>query len=358
MIRHRDKWVALVGLPLDVGAGTYTLRIRRRRGALATAHRQGKQFPTQRLRIADDRMVTPPPELEARIVAEQQRIAEWKRHYSIEREPDTRFELPAAGPRSARFGVKRVLNGEPRFPHGGAGCGGRRWAPLRAPAAGTVLAVADLYFAGKTVVIDHGRGVLTLYAHLSHRRRRGQSLARGKRSVPAASVGASPAPPALGGDARRRLGRSRAVSSAALIDARMRAIAIACAYGDSFMRSHILALTLLTLSTGTLAATVACPDMKSAVRAGVCPTEEELLFTFNGYCSDNARLYRKGHGGLQRPGLPEDEERRALGKSRRGIQGYVSCEMPESQLKALKPTAIAANKEMTGGRAPSAASIA
>ena len=182
VIRHKDKWVALVGLPLDVGAGTYTLRIRSAAGvrSLPLTVRE-KQYPTQRLRIADDRMVTPPPELEARIVAEQQRIAEWKRHYSIEREPDTRFELPAAGPRSARFGVKRVLNGEPRSPHGGLDVAVGVGAPLRAPAAGTVLAVADLYFAGRTVVIDHGRGVLTLYAHLSRIDvAEGQSLARGE----------------------------------------------------------------------------------------------------------------------------------------------------------------------------------
>ena len=52
---------------------------------------------------------------------------------------------------------------------------------------GTVLAVADLYFAGGTVVIDHGRGVLTLYAHLSRIDVAGQSLARG--SVRASGVG-------------------------------------------------------------------------------------------------------------------------------------------------------------------------
>ena len=41
--------------------------------------------------------------------------------------------------------------------------------------------MADLYFAGRTVVIDHGRGVLTLYAHLSRADvAEGQSLARGE----------------------------------------------------------------------------------------------------------------------------------------------------------------------------------
>ena len=182
VLRHKGKWVALVGLPLDIDTGAHAVRVRSAAGerSLPLTVRE-KRYPIQNLRIADDRMVTPPPELEARIVAEQQRIAEWKRHFSTERDPDTRFDLPAAGPRSARFGVKRVLNGEPRSPHGGLDVAVGVGAPLRAPAAGTVLAVADLYFAGKTVVIDHGRGVLTLYAHLSRIDVvEGQSLARGE----------------------------------------------------------------------------------------------------------------------------------------------------------------------------------
>lgn len=117
------------------------------------------------------------------------------------------------------------------------------------------------------------------------------------------------------------------------------------------MRSHILALTLLTLSTGALAATVACPDMKSAVRAGVCPTEEELLFTFNGYCSDNARLYGKGTEVCTDYQAYRKMKNVVLWESRDGeFQGYVSCDVTEAQLKALKPSGIVANKEMTGGR--------
>jgi len=182
VLRHQGKWVALVGLPLDTEPGKHSVFVEGAGGqrTLPLVVRE-KRYPTQHLRIADGRMVTPPPELEARIAAEQQRIADWKRHYTAEPAPDTRFDLPAAGPRSARFGVKRVLNGEPRSPHGGLDVAVGVGAPLRAPAAGTVLAVADLYFAGTTVVIDHGRGILTLYAHLSRVDvREGQALARGE----------------------------------------------------------------------------------------------------------------------------------------------------------------------------------
>lgn len=182
VLQQRGRWTALVGIPLDTEPGSHPVRITAGDGGhehpLWVA---AKHYPTQRLRIVDDRMVTPPAEIAARIASEQQRIDAWKRTYSAEPAPDTRFDLPANGPRSARFGVKRVLNGAPRSPHSGLDVAVGVGAPLRAPAAGTVLAVADLYFAGKTVVIDHGRGVLTLYAHLSRIDvAEGQALARGE----------------------------------------------------------------------------------------------------------------------------------------------------------------------------------
>ncbi len=182
VVRQRGKWVALIGIPLDTTAGEHPLVVDSgKRRYEQSLHVKAKQYPTQHLRIADDRMVTPPPEVEARIAEEQARVAAWKQHYTAAQEPDTRFDLPARGPRSSRFGVRRILNGEPRSPHAGLDVAVGVGAPLHAPAAGTVLAIADLYFTGKTVVIDHGRGVLTLYAHLSRVDvAEGQALRRGE----------------------------------------------------------------------------------------------------------------------------------------------------------------------------------
>lgn len=182
VVRHRGNWVALVGIPLDTIPGTHEVVVESGKGRQTRMLTiRAKHYPTQNLRIADQKMVTPPPDLEARIEAEAARIAGWKRHFSAEPEPDTRFELPASGPRSARFGVKRVLNGEPRSPHAGLDVAVGVGAPLKSPSPGKVLAVDDLYFTGKTVVIDHGQGVLTLYAHLSRIAVvAGQALRRGE----------------------------------------------------------------------------------------------------------------------------------------------------------------------------------
>lgn len=168
VVRDRGEWVALVGIPLDAAAGEGELSIGAA-GAVRTlrfAIRE-KRYPEQRLRIPDRKMVEPPPELAQRIAAEQERLKALKGHFSPEPEPETAFRLPADGRLSARFGGRRVLNGLPRAPHSGLDVAVGAGSPVRAAAAGTVIAAEDFYFAGRTVVVDHGRGLLTLYAHLS-----------------------------------------------------------------------------------------------------------------------------------------------------------------------------------------------
>ena len=171
VLRQGRHWFALVGLPLDTAAGKHQVVVYDEKHADKALEVpfdvRPKHYPTQRLRITDQRMVQPPPELETRIATEQQRIAAMKQHFSPQALPDTDFVLPASGRLSSRFGVRRVLNGEPRSPHSGLDVAVGTGQPVRAASSGTVLAVENFYFTGGTVVIDHGQGLLTLYAHLS-----------------------------------------------------------------------------------------------------------------------------------------------------------------------------------------------
>ncbi|MCK6405702.1 MAG: hypothetical protein L6Q60_06765 [Rhodocyclaceae bacterium] len=117
------------------------------------------------------------------------------------------------------------------------------------------------------------------------------------------------------------------------------------------MNTRLVALALFAAPLSASAATVSCPDLGTVVRAGSCPTEDELRFTFNGYCSDNARLYGKGTEVCTDYTAYRKMKNVVLWESRDGdFQGYVSCDLPEAQMRALKPTGIVANKEMTGER--------
>ncbi len=65
------------------------------------------------------------------------------------------------------FGRRRVLNGEARSPHAGVDFPAATGTPVYAAQSGRVVLAENLYYSGNTVVIDHGYGIYTLYAHLS-----------------------------------------------------------------------------------------------------------------------------------------------------------------------------------------------
>jgi len=122
-------------------------------------------YPTQRLDVPPE-MVTPPPGAVRRIRAENRRIsAIW----NLGGRPG--FELPLAPPleplpEARSFGSRRVFNGEPRSPHGGVDFSADIGTPVMAAAPGRIVIAADHYYSGKSVFIDHGDDLVTMYFHL------------------------------------------------------------------------------------------------------------------------------------------------------------------------------------------------
>ena len=75
--------------------------------------------------------------------------------------------MPVPGPPTSSYGRLTVLNGKPGSRHQGADFRAALGTPVTAPNAGIVVLASDLYFAGGTVVLDHGQGLVSLFAHLS-----------------------------------------------------------------------------------------------------------------------------------------------------------------------------------------------
>jgi murein DD-endopeptidase MepM/ murein hydrolase activator NlpD len=68
---------------------------------------------------------------------------------------------------STIFGLRRLINGEKRKPHTGLDLRGAEGTPVHASNRGRIALTADLFFTGKTIIIDHGLGIYSFYAHLS-----------------------------------------------------------------------------------------------------------------------------------------------------------------------------------------------
>ncbi len=124
-----------------------------------------REFPEERLTV-DSRYVSPPPGVQERIAREREQLAEV---YASRRTvaPLPLFVKPVPGEPSSVFGTRRVLNGEPRDPHSGLDLRGDTGTPVNASGPGVVVLAQDLYYSGNVVIVDHGGGLFTLYAHLS-----------------------------------------------------------------------------------------------------------------------------------------------------------------------------------------------
>lgn len=166
---HREgpRWVAWVGLPLDLAPGTHPLRVSDGAGERDVALQvRAKAYPVQHLRVKNRRMVNPTPDDLARIRKEADTQTEIKTLFRDEAGPSLDFIAPAQGRRSSAFGLRRTFNGEPRAPHRGLDIAAGRGAPVVAPAGGVVTHVGDFFFNGRTVFLDHGQGLITMVCHL------------------------------------------------------------------------------------------------------------------------------------------------------------------------------------------------
>ena len=170
-LRRADGLLAVVGLPLDVKPGRQTLHVKAGEGALKLAYDttfeiKAKTYPAQHLKIGS-RFMQPRPEDLQRNEHDQLAIARAKNHWSHEAPASFALDLPASGRLSARFGMRRVLNGEEGSPHAGLDVAVGTGTPLRAAAAGRVIATGDYFYSGQSVFVDHGQGFITLYIHMS-----------------------------------------------------------------------------------------------------------------------------------------------------------------------------------------------
>jgi len=165
---HAGKWQAVIGLPLSAGPGTQTVQVGdpdgRRRVIGFTV--QPKDYAEQRLTVKDRRMVEPSAEDLARIARETEIIRKVFASWSDRRLTSLRFARPARGRLSSVFGLRRYFNDQPRQPHSGIDIAAPVGTPVTAPLAGTVANTGEYFFNVKSVFIDHGQGLVSMFNHL------------------------------------------------------------------------------------------------------------------------------------------------------------------------------------------------
>jgi murein DD-endopeptidase MepM/ murein hydrolase activator NlpD len=165
-------WSGFVGIDLEAAAGAYSVRVQLtdKLGKVQVCNYplriRSKEFPTRTLTV-DEKFVTPPQEVLGRIEEEGKRVAAIFAGVDEKRYWRGVFSAPVPGPSISSFGKRNIMNGKPRSPHSGVDFEAEAGTPISAPNAGKVVLVDDLYYSGKTVIIDHGQGLYSYFAHLS-----------------------------------------------------------------------------------------------------------------------------------------------------------------------------------------------
>jgi murein DD-endopeptidase MepM/ murein hydrolase activator NlpD len=165
------RWQGLAPIDLSVPPGRHTLTVTADAGGSEVAAEYvlivvPKKFPVRRLKVAPS-FATPPEDLLPRILREQATVEAIFTAPPGERLWSGPFTPPVSGKPTSSFGRRSIVNGEPRSPHSGADFQAAAGTRVVAPNRGRVAFAGDLYFAGRTVIIDHGGGLYSYLAHLS-----------------------------------------------------------------------------------------------------------------------------------------------------------------------------------------------
>ncbi len=198
-----DRKIArtILTAPLDPVAGkTYPLRFDAYGGADAKGSfnytiRQGTYRNTV-LTLARE-FTDRTPEIDAQIASDFQKMVEVLK-IRTPRQWSKPFIMPTTRGDNDNFGVKRTVNKTKKYRHRGLDLHASMRTPVKAINDGTVVLEMEQWVAGQTIVIDHGGGVFSKYAHLSERRvRAGAQIVQGQVIALSGNSGGQKSPPHL-----------------------------------------------------------------------------------------------------------------------------------------------------------------
>ena len=173
LVRTTKKWETVVGVDLDTKAGEHAgeivvnfdnSRADRRPVSIVV---ESVKFPTTELKV-DDQYVQLSPANQERANREAKELEAIYAKLTPEILWSKPFAVPVTGQvKGSNFGHRRVFNGQARAPHSGSDLKASTGTPIHATNRGRVVLAKNLFFSGNTVILDHGLGIYTVYAHLS-----------------------------------------------------------------------------------------------------------------------------------------------------------------------------------------------
>ena len=159
---------AIVALPLATKVGDHAIIVQSSKSRTELPFKViAKTYREQHLTIENQRLVEPLPSDLERIEAESALMQNVYSQFSPMPKRLRPITLPVQGVVTSEFGFRRFFNGQPRNPHSGVDIAAEHGTAVKSPAAGVIRVVGNFFFNGKTVLVDHGGGFISMLCHLS-----------------------------------------------------------------------------------------------------------------------------------------------------------------------------------------------
>lgn len=162
---------AILGIDLDIPAGKYEI-VLKAEDEKGTFYLESKRLRVNKMRFTTQYLTLPPSMVDldaktlARVNEEEKRLKVLFQRFKKERLWEGAFIWPLKGEITTPFGLRRIINRQPRSPHSGIDLQAEEGTPVLASNSGVVVLVDELFFSGKSVVLDHGWGIYSMYFHL------------------------------------------------------------------------------------------------------------------------------------------------------------------------------------------------
>jgi murein DD-endopeptidase MepM/ murein hydrolase activator NlpD len=121
-------------------------------------------FPEISLTLPEEKVFLSPEDLKRAKIEEEKLESIWQ--IASDKLWEGSFMLPLENDISTSFGVKRIINQKKISVHRGIDIRAKEGERVKASNKGRVILAEELFFGGNTIVLDHGRGIFTIYMHL------------------------------------------------------------------------------------------------------------------------------------------------------------------------------------------------
>jgi len=162
----------LIGIDMSTSPATYEIKViatdadNRVYSSALSLRVEKVEFGTQALSLPPDMVDLDAKTLE-RVNQEARKLQALFQISRDERLWEGVFIRPVKGEISTGFGLNRIINGQQRSQHTGVDLRAEKGTPVLACNHGVVVLVDELFFTGKSVLLDHGGGLYSMYFHLS-----------------------------------------------------------------------------------------------------------------------------------------------------------------------------------------------